>query len=154
MYQFSSVAQSCLTLCDPMNHSTPGLPVHHQLPNSEFAQTHVHQVGDAIQPPHPLSSPCLTFLKRSGWAILNMKKLWWSRACYESVINVPCVFQEAHHSLWITPEGWGFVYRVCVSNKMAHRAQTEENCLSNCPLLPGGAWENFTMREISTMRHL
>ena len=44
---FSSVAQSCLTLCDPMNHSTPGLPVHHQLP--EFTQTHVHRVGDAIQ---------------------------------------------------------------------------------------------------------
>ena len=53
--QFSSVAQSCLTLCDPMNHSTPGLPVHHQLP--EFTQTHVHRVGDAIQPSHPLSSP-------------------------------------------------------------------------------------------------
>ena len=53
--QFSSVAQSCLTLCDLMNCSTPGLPVHHQLP--EFTQTHVHQVGDAIQPSHPLSSP-------------------------------------------------------------------------------------------------
>ena len=53
--QFSSVAQSCPTLCDPMNHSTPGLPVHHQLP--EFTQTHVHQVRDAIQPSHPLSSP-------------------------------------------------------------------------------------------------
>ena len=53
--QFSSVDQSCPTLCDPMNHSMPGLPVHHQLP--EFIQTHVHQVGDAIQPAHPLSSP-------------------------------------------------------------------------------------------------
>ena len=53
--QFSSVAQSCPTLCDPMNRSTPGLPVHHQLP--EFTQTHVHPVGDAIQPSHPLSSP-------------------------------------------------------------------------------------------------
>ena len=53
--QFSSVAQSCPTLCDPMNRSTPGLPVHHQLP--EFTQTHVHWVGDAIQPSHPLSSP-------------------------------------------------------------------------------------------------
>ena len=49
--QFSSVAQSCPTLCDPMNHSTPGLPVHHQLP--EFTQTHVHRVHDAIQPSHP-----------------------------------------------------------------------------------------------------
>ena len=54
-YQFSSVAQSCPTLCGPMNRSTPGLPVHHQLP--EFTQTHVHWVSDAIQPSHPLSSP-------------------------------------------------------------------------------------------------
>ena len=53
--QFSSVAQSCPTLCDPMNRSTPGLPVHHHLP--EFTQTLVHRVGDAIQPSHPLSSP-------------------------------------------------------------------------------------------------
>ena len=53
--QFSSVTQSCPTLCDPMNCSTPGLPVHHQLP--EFTWTHVHQVGDAIQPSRPLSSP-------------------------------------------------------------------------------------------------
>ena len=53
--QFSSDTQSCLTLCNPMNHSTPGLPVHHQL--LEFTQTHVHRVGDAIQPSHPLSSP-------------------------------------------------------------------------------------------------
>ena len=53
--QFSSIAQLCLTLCDPMNHSTPGLPVHHQLP--EFTQTHVHWVSDAIQPSHPLLSP-------------------------------------------------------------------------------------------------
>ena len=56
--QFSSVAQSCPTLCDPMNHSTPGLPVHHQLPKS--TQTHVHWVSDAIQPSHPLLSPSPT----------------------------------------------------------------------------------------------
>ena len=53
--QFSSVAQSCPTHCDAMNHSTPGLPVHHQRP--EFTQTHVHRVSDTIQPSHPLSSP-------------------------------------------------------------------------------------------------
>ena len=53
--QFSSVAQLCPTLCNPMNPSTPGLPVHHQLP--EFIQTHVHRVGDAIQPSHSLLSP-------------------------------------------------------------------------------------------------
>ena len=53
--QIRSVAQSCPTICDPMNLSMPGLPVHHQLP--EFTQTHVHRVSDAIQPSHPLSSP-------------------------------------------------------------------------------------------------
>ena len=55
VFQFSSVAQSCPTFCDPMNRSTPGLPVHHQLP--EFTQTHVNRVCDAIQPSHLLSSP-------------------------------------------------------------------------------------------------
>ena len=55
--QFSSVAQSCPTLCDPMNRSTSGLPVHHHLP--ELTQIHVHRVSDAIQPSHPLSSPSL-----------------------------------------------------------------------------------------------
>ena len=53
--QFSSVSKSCLTLWNPMNRSTPGLPVHHQLP--EFTQTHAHRISDAIQPSHPLSSP-------------------------------------------------------------------------------------------------
>ena len=55
LVQFSSVTQSCLTLCDPTDCSTPGFPVHHQLP--ELAQIHVHPVGDAIQPANPLSSP-------------------------------------------------------------------------------------------------
>ena len=55
MIAHMNVTQSCLTLCDPMNRSTPGLPVHHQLP--EFTETHVHRVSDAIQPSHPLSSP-------------------------------------------------------------------------------------------------
>ena len=55
IYKFSSVAQSCPTLGDPMDCSTPGLPAHHQLP--ELAQTHAHRVGDAIQPSHPLSAP-------------------------------------------------------------------------------------------------
>ena len=55
MIQFSSVTQSCPILCNPMNRSTPGLPVHHQLP--EFTQTHIHRVNDAIQPSHPLLSP-------------------------------------------------------------------------------------------------
>jgi len=53
--QIRSVAQSCLTLCNPMNRSMPRLPIHHQLP--EVTQTHIHRVSDAIQPSHPLSSP-------------------------------------------------------------------------------------------------
>ena len=61
--QFSSVAQSCLTLCDPMNHNTPGLPVHHHL--LESTRTHVHGVGDVIQPSHSLSSPSPPVRRRS-----------------------------------------------------------------------------------------
>ena len=72
--QFGSVTQSCLTLCDPMNHSTPGLPVYYQLP--EFTQTHVHRVGDAIQPSHSLSR--LLFLPPippSIWVFSNASTL-------------------------------------------------------------------------------
>ena len=64
--QFSSVTQLCLTLCNPMNCSTPGLRVHHQL--LEFTQTHVHQVSDAIQPSHPLS-PATIFHQGGHWLI-------------------------------------------------------------------------------------
>ena len=71
--QFSSVAQSCPTLCDPMNRSTPGLPVHHQFP--EFTQTHVHQVSDAIQPSHPLSSPSPPALNPSQHQSFPMSQL-------------------------------------------------------------------------------
>ena len=53
--QFSSVAESCLTLCDPMDSSTPGFPAHHQFP--ELAQIHIHRVGDTVKPSHTLSSP-------------------------------------------------------------------------------------------------
>ena len=71
--QFSSVTQSCPTLCDPMNRSTPGLPIHHQLP--EFTQTHVHRVGDAIQPSHPLSSPSPPALNPSQHQSFPMSQL-------------------------------------------------------------------------------
>ena len=63
--QFNSVTQSCLTLCDPVNRSSPGLPVHHQYPqHQEFTQTHAHRVGDAIQPSHP-RHPLLLLPQRS-----------------------------------------------------------------------------------------
>ena len=68
-YFFSSVAQSCLTLCDPMDCSPQGLPVYHQLP--EFTQTHVHQVSDAIQPSYPLSAPSPPALNLSSIRVFS-----------------------------------------------------------------------------------
>ena len=67
--QFRSVTQSCPTLCNPMDRSTPGLPVHHQLP--EFTQTHAHRVGDAIQPSHSLSSPSHPAFKLSSIRVFS-----------------------------------------------------------------------------------
>ena len=75
-YLFSSVTQSCTTFCNPMNRSRPGLPVHHQLP--EFTQTQVHQVGDAIQPSHCLSSPSPTFNFFSASGSFPMSQLFTS----------------------------------------------------------------------------
>ena len=74
--QFSSVSQSCSTLCDPMDCNTPGLPVHHQLP--EFTQTHVHRIADAIQPSHPLSSPspALNLSQHQGLFKLALRIRW------------------------------------------------------------------------------
>ena len=72
--QFSLVAQSCPTVCNPMIHKTPGLPVHHQLP--EFTQTHVHQVSDAIQPSHPLSSPSPLAPIPSSIRVFSMNQLF------------------------------------------------------------------------------
>ena len=75
----SSVSQSCLILCDPMDCSTPGLPVHHQLP--KLAQTHVHRVGDAIQPSHPLPSP-----------IFQLKNKTMSKALYFKPNRLKSIF--------------------------------------------------------------
>ena len=69
IFLFSSVTQSCLTLCDPMDCNTPRLPVHWQLP--EFTQTHVHWVSDAIQPSYPLSSPSLAFNLSQHWGLFK-----------------------------------------------------------------------------------
>ena len=90
---FSLVTQSCPTLCDPMNHSTPGLPVHHQLPES--IETHVHCVGDAIQPSHPLSSPSPPALKVSQ---------------HQGLSN-----ESALHIRW--PKYWSFSFNISSSNE-------------------------------------
>ena len=92
--QFSSVSQLCPTLYDPMNHSTPSFPVHHQLP--EFTQTPVHWVGDAIQPSHPLSSPSPPAL---------------------TIFPSIRVFsnESALHIKW--PKYWSFRFKICPSNE-------------------------------------
>ena len=88
--QFSSVAQSCPTLCDPMNHSTPGLPVHHQFPES----THVHRVDDAILPSHPLLSPSPPAFNLSQHHFSN---------------------ESALHIRW--PKYWSFSFNISPSNE-------------------------------------
>ena len=93
--QFSSVAQSCLTLCNPMNCSTPGLPVHHQLPN--FTQTQVHRVSDTIQPSHPLSSPSPLAPNPSQ----HQSLFQWVSSSYE--VAKVLEFQLQHHSLQRNP---------------------------------------------------
>ena len=93
--QFSSVAQSCLTLCNPMNCSIPGIPVHHQL--LEFIQTHVHQVGDAIQPSHPLSSPSPPAPNPSH----NQSLFQWVNISHE--VGKVLEFQPKHQSFQWTP---------------------------------------------------
>ena len=96
--QFSSVTQSCPIPCDPMNHSTPGLPVHHQLP--EFIQTHVHRVGDAIQPSHPLSSPSTPAPKPSQHEGLFQ----WVNSLHE--VAKVLEFQLQHQPFQWTPLWW------------------------------------------------
>jgi len=94
-FQFSSVTQSCPTLCDPMNRSTPGLPVHHQLP--EFTQTHIHRVCDAIQPSHSLSSPSPSAPNPSQ----HQSLFQWVNSSHE--VAKVLEFQLQHHSFQRTP---------------------------------------------------
>ena len=105
--QFSSVAHLCLTLCDPMNCSTSGLPVHHQLP--EFTQTHAHQVGDTIQPLHPLSAP-------SPLSSLSLHPL--------SSLSPPAPNPSQHQGLFNElalgiswPKYWSFSFNISPSNE-------------------------------------
>ena len=93
--EFSSVPQSCPTLCDPMNHRTPGLSVHHQLP--EFTQTHVHRVTDAIQPSHPLSSP-----SPPTFNLFQYQGLFQWVSSSHQVVKV-LEFQLQHHSFQRNP---------------------------------------------------
>ena len=94
-YQFHLVTQSCLTLCNPMNRSSPGLPVHHQL--LEITQTHVHWVGDAIQPSHPLPSPSPPAPNHSQ----HQGLFRWVNSSHE--VAKVLEFQLQHHSFRWTP---------------------------------------------------
>ena len=96
--QFSSVTQSCLTLCDSMNRSTPGLPVHQQL--QESTQTHVHQVSDAIQPSHPLSSPSPPALNPSH----HQSLFQWVSSLHE--VAKVLEFQLQHQVLPMNTQDW------------------------------------------------
>ena len=110
-YQIRSVAQLCPTLCDPMNHSTPGLPVHHQLP--EFTQTHIHRVSDAIQPSHPLSSPSPLAPNPSQQQSLFQ----WVNSSHE--VAKVLEFQLQHHSFQRNPRADllqnGLVGSLCIT---------------------------------------
>ena len=97
LFLIRSVTQSCPTLCDPKNHSTPGLPVHHQLP--EFTQTHVHGVSDAIQPSHPLSSP----------SPLAPNFLWWKSIR---------VFSNESTLRMRWPKNWSFSFSIIPSKEI------------------------------------
>ena len=96
--QFNLVAQSCMTLCDPMDCSTPGFPVHHQL--LELSQTYVHRVGDAIQPSHPLSSPSPPTFNLSQHQDLFMSQFFVSDRVAASASVLPMNIQD-----WF-PLGW------------------------------------------------
>ena len=125
-FQFSSVTQSCPTLCDPMNCSTPGLPVYHQLP--EFTQTHVHWVSDAIQPSHPLSSPSPPAPNPSQ----NQSLFQWVNSSHE--VAKVLEFQLQYHSLQRNP-----------------RADLLQNGLVGSPCSPRDSQESSLIPQLKTI---
>ena len=124
--QFSSVAQLCLTLCDPMNCSTPGLPVHHHLP--EFTQTHIHPVSDAIQPSHPLSSLSPPASNPSQ----NQSLFQWVNSSHE--VAKVLEFQLQHHSLQRIP-----------------RTDLLQNGLVGSPCSPKDSQESFPTPQFKSL---
>ena len=124
--QFSSVAQSCPTLCDPMNRSMPGFPVHHQLP--EFTQTHVHGVGDAIQPSHPLSSPSAPAPNPSQ----HQSLFQWVNSSHE--VAKVLEFQLKHHSF-----------------QRNHRADLLQNGLVGSPCSPRDSQESYPTPQFKSI---
>ena len=126
LFQFSSVVQSCPTLCNPMNRQTPGLPVHHHLP--EFTQTHVHRVGDAIRPSHPLLSP-----------------------------SPPAPNPSQHQSLfqWVNSSAWGgqstAVSALHCSFQRTSRTDLLKNGLVKSPCSPRDSHESFPKPQFKSV---
>ena len=127
--QFSSVAQLCPTLCNPVNWSTPGLPVHHQLP--EFTQTHVRRVSDAIQPSHSLSSPSPPVHNPSH----NQSLFQWVNSLHE--VAKVLEFQLQHHSFQRNP-----------------RADLLQNGLVGCPCSPRDSQESSLTPQFKSINSL
>ena len=107
--QFSLVAQSCPTLCDPMNCSTPGLPVHHQF--SEFTPAHIHWVNDAIQPSHPLSSPSPPAFDFSQ----NQSLFQWVSSSHQvaKVLELQLQHQSSMNEYWKLISCWIDWFNLC-----------------------------------------
>ena len=129
MHQFSSVAQSCPTLCEPMNHSMPGLPVHHQL--SEFTQIHVHRVRDAIQPSHPRLSPSPPAPNPSQ----HQSLFHWVNSSHE--VAKVLEFQLQHHSFQRNP-----------------RADLLQNGLVGSPCSPRNSQESSPTSQFKSINSL
>ena len=124
--EFSSVAQLCPTFCDPVNHSMPGLPVHHQLP--KFTQTHIHRVGDAIQPSHPLSSPSSPAPNPSQ----HQSLFQWVNSSHE--VAKVLEFQLWHHSFQWTPRA-DLLYNGLVGSPCGPRDSQESSPIPHfCPI--------------------
>ena len=129
--EFSSVAQSCLTLCNPMDCSTPGFPVYHQLP--ELSQTHVHRVVDAIQPSHPLSSPSPPAFNLPSIRVFSS----------ESVLPIR----------W--PKYWSFSFSIGPSNEIFKQLIKKSWPLKNWwfqTVVLEKTWESFVQRGDQTRR--
>ena len=130
--QFSSVAQSCPTLCDPMNRSMPGLPVHHQL--LEFTQTYVNWVGDAIQPSHPLSSPSPPTLNLSQ----HQGLFKWVSSLHQ--VAKVLEFQLQHQSFQWTPRTDLLAVQRTLKSLLQHHSSKESilQCSAFFPLVTWG----------------
>ena len=146
--QFSSVAQSCPTLCDPMNRSTPGLPIHHQPP--EFTQTYAHRVSDAIQPSHPLLSPSPAPNPSKHQGLFQ-----WVNSSHE--VAKVLEFQLQHQSFQWTPRAYMLSHVQLFTTLGTGPSQaplfmgfSKQEYWSGCHFLLQGKWQGNPLIPLST----